>query len=116
MRYIQGSLSFGLFYKRAEKFVPDVFGFSDADWGCDGDKRKSTSGNVFQLHSRTVSWMSRKQTCTALSSTEAEYIALSDCEKGARWMRQILFEFVEHCIAPSDRGAALKRTTCSPLS
>lgn len=93
MRNIHGSLSFGLFYKRAENLVPDIYGFSDADWSGKREKRKSTSGNIFQMHSGTVSWMGRKQTCNALSSTEAEHIALSDCGKKARWIRQILCEW-----------------------
>ena len=51
--------------------------YSDADWGGDLDQRKSTSGYVFLLNKGAISWCSKKQTCIALSTMEAEFIACS---------------------------------------
>ena len=51
---------------------------------------KSTSGYTFQMSGATVSWRSKKQTCVALSTAEAEYIALSAATQEALWMRQLL--------------------------
>lgn len=52
-------------------------GFSDADWGSDADTRRSNTGYVFQYASGSVSWSCKKQTTVALSTMEAEYMALS---------------------------------------
>uniref|UniRef100_A0A1X7TB18 Reverse transcriptase Ty1/copia-type domain-containing protein n=1 Tax=Amphimedon queenslandica TaxID=400682 RepID=A0A1X7TB18_AMPQE len=52
-------------------------GYSDSDWGGDLDDRKSTSRYVFQIGGGPVSWQSRKQSCVALSTLDAEYIALT---------------------------------------
>ena len=54
----------------------EVVGYSDADWAGDQDSRRSTSGNVFVLSSGAITWSSRKKTSVALSTVEAEYIAL----------------------------------------
>ncbi|GJV01242.1 hypothetical protein Tco_1334811 [Tanacetum coccineum] len=51
--------------------------FSDADHAGCIDTRKSTSGGIQFLGDKLVSWMSKKQDCTAMSSAEAEYVALS---------------------------------------
>ena len=52
-------------------------GYSDADWGGDREDRKSTSGYLFQVAGGPVSWRSKKQDSVALSTAEAEYMALS---------------------------------------
>ncbi|GJS16969.1 retrovirus-related pol polyprotein from transposon TNT 1-94 [Tanacetum coccineum] len=58
--------------------------FSDADHARCIDTRKSTSGGIQFLGNKLVSWMSKKQDCTAMSSAEAEYMALSaSCAQSA---------------------------------
>nr|GFB20605.1 retrovirus-related Pol polyprotein from transposon TNT 1-94 [Tanacetum cinerariifolium] len=57
--------------------------FADADYAGYQDTRRSTSGSAQFLGSRLVSWSSKKQKSTAISTTEAEYIALSSCCKQA---------------------------------
>ncbi|GJS72680.1 hypothetical protein Tco_0705521 [Tanacetum coccineum] len=61
--------------------------FADADHAGCQDTRKSTSRSMQQLGDRLVSWSLKKQKCTAISSTEAEYIALSGCCAQILWMR-----------------------------
>ncbi|CAL9029784.1 unnamed protein product, partial [Prunus brigantina] len=56
----------------------------------DVDDRKSTSGYVFTLNGGAVSWRSCKQSTTADSTTEAEYIAASEAAKEAVWMRKFI--------------------------
>ncbi|GKE74964.1 hypothetical protein Tco_1537005 [Tanacetum coccineum] len=51
--------------------------FSDVDHAGCVDTRKSNSGGIQFLGDKLVSWMSKKQDCTAMSSVEAEYVALS---------------------------------------
>ena len=65
-------------------------GFSDADWGGDLDDRKSTSGYMFKLGGAAVSWRSKKQACVALSTAEAEYIALTSAAQESLWLHQLL--------------------------
>ena len=90
MRYLQGTINFGLLFNRcgSKKFV----GFSDADWAGDLDDRKSTSGYLFQIGGGAVTWRSKKQTCVALSTAEAEYMALASAVQEAIWMRQLTDE------------------------
>jgi len=69
-----------------------LHGFSDASWGNDVDTRKSTTGYVFFLSDGVISWGSKKQSTVALSTTEAEYMALTEAAKEAIWLRRILSE------------------------
>ncbi|GKC03291.1 hypothetical protein Tco_0994901, partial [Tanacetum coccineum] len=60
--------------------------------GCQ-DTRRSTSGSAQFLGDKLVSWSSKNQKSTAISSTEAEYIALSGCCAQILWMRSQLTEY-----------------------
>nr|GEU29590.1 hypothetical protein [Tanacetum cinerariifolium] len=67
--------------------------FSDADYeGCK-DTFKSTSGGAQFLGEKMVSWSSKKQDCTALSTMEAEYVSLSACCAQVLWMRTQLTDY-----------------------
>ena len=59
-------------------------------WGGDMDDRRSTTGNVFSLAGGAVSWLSKKQTVVALSTSEAEYVALSVAAQEAMWFHKLL--------------------------
>ena len=66
--------------------------YSDSDWtGEEG--RKSISGCMVLLDDVPVSWLSKKQTLVALSSTEAELIALVECVKRLRYVEQLTSSF-----------------------
>jgi hypothetical protein len=67
-------------------------GYSDSDWAEDRDDRRSTSAYTYRLGDGAISWKSRKQATLSLSSTEAEYKALSDSCKEGLWIRHILTE------------------------
>ena len=87
-RYIKGTINVGMWYPRNTNF--DLVGYSDSDYaGCKLD-RKSTSGGCQLLGSCLVSWFSRKQHCVALSTTEAEYIAIGECIAQLLWMMHTL--------------------------
>lgn len=66
--------------------------YSDADWGSDVDERRSCSGYVIKLCGGDVCWGSKRQPIIALSSTEAEYIALSSSVKEVFWLKQLAEE------------------------
>ncbi|GJR84634.1 retrovirus-related pol polyprotein from transposon TNT 1-94 [Tanacetum coccineum] len=67
--------------------------YSDADHAGCQDIRRSTSGSAQFLGDKLVSWSSKKQKSTAISSTEAEYIALSGCCAQILWMRSQLTDY-----------------------
>ena len=48
--------------------------------------------HLFQVSGGAVSWRSKKQTCVALSTAEAEYVALASAAQEAMWMRQLIAE------------------------
>ena len=91
LRYLKGALNFGLRFSFNGK-NPEMFGFSDADWAGDVDTRRSTSGYIFQIGNSAVSWSSKMQATVAKSTTEAEYIALSQATQEAVWLRCLLFD------------------------
>ena len=84
-RYLRGTADYGLAFTSYAS--GDCVGYSDADWGGDLDDRKSTSG--YLISGGAVSWRSKKQTCVALSTAEAEYVALASAAQEAIWMSQL---------------------------
>nr|GEX81899.1 hypothetical protein [Tanacetum cinerariifolium] len=75
--YLRGTVNTGLWYTKDSGFK--LTGFSDADYAGCKDSFKSTSSGAQFLGEKLVSWSSKKQDCTALSTTEAEYVSLSAC-------------------------------------
>jgi len=86
-RYLAGTANRGLYYGTSMSGT----GFTDADWGS-GDDRKSIGGYAFILNGAAVSWNSKKQPTVALSSTEAEYIALTQAVKESIWLQALLLD------------------------
>ncbi|GJY01894.1 hypothetical protein Tco_0360046, partial [Tanacetum coccineum] len=76
-RYLRGTVNMGLWYTKDSGF--ELTGFSDADYAGCKDTFKSTSGGAQFLGEKLVSWSSKKQDCTALSTAKAEYVSLSAC-------------------------------------
>lgn len=91
LRYLQGTLDYGIWYKRGGIGRMDVY--TDSDFAGDVSDRKSTSGYLFLWDGAAVAWCSKKQSIVALSSTEAEYVAASTCACQVLWIRGILEEF-----------------------
>ncbi len=77
LRYLQGTRSLGLEFRR-ESGILRAYVMSDSDWASNVDNRKSRTGLVVYLCGAPVIWVSRLQKSHALSSCEAEYIALCD--------------------------------------
>lgn len=89
-----------LIYNRNDDAQP-LMGYADADWANDSFDRKSVSGYIFKVFGNVVSWSSRKQSAVALSSTEAEYVAVSECACEAIWLRNLLKELRIDCGGPT---------------
>ena len=85
-RYLQGTISYGLEYSKGD----DDGNLVDSDWAGDSNDQKSTSGYVFVINGGVISWKSRKQTCVALSTAEAECVVLASAAQETAWMRQLL--------------------------
>nr|GEW39386.1 copia-type Pol polyprotein [Tanacetum cinerariifolium] len=84
-RYLRGTVNRGLWYPK-DSFVA-LTAFADADHAGCQDTRRSTSDSLQFLGERLISWSLKRQKSAAISSTEAEYIALSRCCAKILWMR-----------------------------
>lgn len=73
----------------------ELVGYLDADWAGDIESRRSTSGYAFMLNGGCIKWRSKKQRTVALSSTEAEYMALSEANQEAVWLKAFMHEIGE---------------------
>lgn len=89
LRFLKGSKGYKLTFKRSPDKDP-LLGYVDSDYGRDTVDRKSTTGYVFEVFGSTVVWCSRKQQVVALSSTEAEYVAVSVAVCEAIWIKGVL--------------------------
>ncbi|TYK18362.1 Retrovirus-related Pol polyprotein from transposon TNT 1-94 [Cucumis melo var. makuwa] len=88
LRYLRGTLDYGLFYSSSKEFKLE--GYCDSDWAGDTNDRKSTSGYVFFIGNTAFTWSSKKQPIVTLSTCEAEYVAAASCVCHAVWLRNLL--------------------------
>ena len=93
LRYLSGTRHLALCLGSSSSCVPTTLsgymqnvGCSDADWASDAVDRKSISGYCFYFEGSLVSWSAVKQKSIALSSTEAEYYAMTHAFKEALWL------------------------------
>lgn len=93
LRYLVFTKDFKLIYSKKSD---DIMGFVDADWASNEDTRKSCTGFIFVYGGAAVLWKSVRQSIVALSSTEAEYIALSSAIQEAMWLRQLALEVTKN--------------------
>nr|GEZ91271.1 retrovirus-related Pol polyprotein from transposon TNT 1-94 [Tanacetum cinerariifolium] len=94
-RYLKDTIHMGLWYPKDTSF--ELTAFSDSDHAGCLDSRKSTSGGIqFIGGDKLVSWSSKKQDCTSMSSAEAEYVSLSACCAQVLWMRTQLPDYGFH--------------------
>nr|GEW61215.1 retrovirus-related Pol polyprotein from transposon TNT 1-94 [Tanacetum cinerariifolium] len=84
-KYLRGTVNRGLWYPKDSSIA--LTAYVDADHTGYQDTRRSTSISMQLLGERLVSWSSKRQKSAAISSTEAEYIALSGCYAQVLWMR-----------------------------
>ncbi|KAG6487976.1 hypothetical protein ZIOFF_056734 [Zingiber officinale] len=99
LRYLQGTRKLGIKYVKEKE--NKLVGYTDSDWAGSLDDRKSTSGYIFCLGSKIISWVSKKQKTVSLSSAEAEYIAVTDAACEAVWLRRILSDVEQKQEAPT---------------
>ncbi|CAA7023986.1 unnamed protein product [Microthlaspi erraticum] len=91
LRYLRGCIKSKSNIYQEEK-VSVLMGFCDSDYATDIDRRRSVTGYIFQVWGNTVSWRSNLQSVVALSTTEAEYMALSSAVREAIWLKGLCSE------------------------
>jgi hypothetical protein len=89
LRYLKGTSDMSLCFTGADLKLQ---GYVDADLAGDVDSRKSTTGFVYTLGGTAVCWTSRLQKIVALSTTEAEYVAVTEAGKEMVWLQGFLDE------------------------
>ncbi|GJZ06043.1 uncharacterized mitochondrial protein-like protein [Tanacetum coccineum] len=93
--YLKNTIYMGLWYPKDTDF--NLTAFSDSDHAGCLDTRKSTSGGIqFLGGDKMISWSSKKQDCTSMSTAEAEYVSLSVCCAQVLWMRTQLTDYDFH--------------------
>ena len=94
VRYLVATVDDKLTYhQQPTSDLLNIMTYTDSDWAGDHLDRKSFSGSVVFLNDSAVSWHCKKQTTVALSSVEAEYMALSDATRETLYVHNLLAEF-----------------------
>ncbi|GKG02453.1 hypothetical protein Tco_0310089 [Tanacetum coccineum] len=83
--YLRGTINWGLWYSKDTAMALTTY--ADANHSGCQNTRRSTSISAQFLRDKLVSWSSKKQKSTVISTTEAEYIAMSGCCAQILWMR-----------------------------
>ena len=93
LRYIQATKDMELRFDGTELSMDlDFHGYTDAGWSQDPDNSRSTSGFLFMSNRGPISWSSKQQSMVALSTTESEYIGLSNAGQHLAWLRTFFDE------------------------
>lgn len=67
-----------------------IVGYSDSNYASNKDTRRSVSGFAIYYMGGLVSWKSKAQNCVTMSSTEAEYVAMSSCAMEMMFIKQVV--------------------------
>ena len=94
LRYLRGSVDFRIVINQDAR--SEVAMYTDASFGSDPDNAKSFSGYLMKLNGSTVAWSSKRQSCVAKSTMEAEYMAASYAAAHLAWARQALIELLDN--------------------
>ena len=91
VRYLHTTKGYGITYKASPSSKKlGIHGYCDSDYAGDRETRRSTTGYVFFMANGPVSWKSTRQAAVTLSTTEAEYYALTGAAREAAWLRGLL--------------------------
>ena len=116
LKYLVSSIEEGITLRRGnqeqknQERREEIKAFADASYG--GERAISQSGSLLTMNGPLIMWSSRRQSTTAQSITEAEYIAISEVRKDVQWPHQFLEE-LSMSSKPTiytDNEAALKLT------
>ena len=113
LRYLKGTRNLSIVYCGGDRSSIHIYGFADAGWAADRDDRKSTTGYIFIINNGAVSWTSHKQSTVAHSSTESEYMSLSDASREAITRTYLFKELNLLQLTPQNIG--LKLLSAPPI-
>jgi Reverse transcriptase (RNA-dependent DNA polymerase) len=88
LRYLQGTKNYMLTFRKSDNL--EVIGYSDSDFSGCVDSKKSTSGYIFMLAGGPISWKSAKQSITASSTMQAEFVACYEATGQAVWLKNFI--------------------------
>jgi hypothetical protein len=103
LRYLSGTPSFGLIFNGAISSSNTdyiITGYCDADYANDKDDRKSLSGYSVYINGCLISWNTKKQSTQSLSTTEAEYVAITHVTTEIQWVEQLVKELFFNVTKP----------------
>ena len=108
LRYLRGTYDQAILYQHVDTLADTLWGrawgWVDSDWAADVDSRRSHTGYIIMRNGGAVSCKSRRQDCVSLSTSEAEYVAASQCGQEVYYMREILRDFGYAQTAPTHLG------------
>jgi hypothetical protein len=87
--YLKGPTDYGITFSGG-KFLNQLTAYSDSDYAADVVPRRSTTGYVLMINGGPVAWCIQRQKCVSLSTTEAEYVSMSEAVKEVTWIRRLL--------------------------
>ncbi|GJW92223.1 putative ribonuclease H-like domain-containing protein [Tanacetum coccineum] len=90
-RYLKGQPKLGLWYPKDSPF--DLEAFTNSNYAGVSLDKKSTTGGCQFLRSRLITWQCKKQTVVANSTTEAEYVAASNCYSQVLWIQNQMLDY-----------------------
>ena len=90
LAYLRRTIHHGIYYGDCHNST--LLGYTDADWAGELEKRKSTTGVLFLFNGGPVSYGSRRQRATALSTRDAEFYAACEGAKESIWLKSLLLE------------------------
>lgn len=115
LRYLKRTKDLGLKYSKSKNV--NIEGYVDADWSNDVNDRRSYSGFCYILSGSVISWSCSKQKCIALSSTEAEYVSISEACKEAAYLRNLQYEVTKrmYCITLYNDSMSAQKLLLNPV-
>ena len=93
LKYLKGTVNHGILFR--SNGPRKLEAFSDADYAQDVETRRSTSGAICKFADGAVTWLSQKQKCIALSTTEAEIIAANEAGKDVIWLKRLFGDLTD---------------------
>ncbi|XP_024013227.1 uncharacterized protein LOC112087549 [Eutrema salsugineum] len=112
LRYLKGTSSYGLKFKREGS--KKIVGFSYSSHNIDQDDGRNTTGHMFYFGSAPITWCSQKQDTVALSTCEAEFMAATEAASQAIWLQELQSEItewkIEQVIIKIDNQSAIALT------
>jgi hypothetical protein len=91
LQYLRGTYDIGITYSDpGEALRNKLGGWVDSDFAADPDTRRSVSGYILSMNGGPIAWKCKRQSCTTLSSAEAEFVAASICGQEVIYIRSLL--------------------------